>query len=86
MTLAGDAVTFVYFESHSLCAPEISPEWRLGVSRRSASAVDRTRQRSEERRSLGSLSLPHQRVRIVVAEQLFRAASLLANHPYHRGG
>ncbi|KAF1686182.1 23S rRNA (pseudouridine(1915)-N(3))-methyltransferase RlmH [Pseudoxanthomonas broegbernensis] len=35
--------------------------------------------------SLGPLTLPHMLVRLVVAEQLYRAAALLANHPYHRG-
>ncbi|HEY2567466.1 MAG TPA: 23S rRNA (pseudouridine(1915)-N(3))-methyltransferase RlmH [Candidatus Aquirickettsiella sp.] len=34
--------------------------------------------------SLSSLTLPHALVRIVVAEQLYRAWSLLSNHPYHR--
>jgi len=42
--------------------------------------------RADERWSLGPLTLPHPLVRIVVAEQLYRAASILANHPYHRGG
>ena len=35
--------------------------------------------------SLGPLTLPHMLVRLLVAEQLYRAAALLANHPYHRG-
>ena len=35
--------------------------------------------------SLGPLTLPHMLVRLLVAEQVYRAASMLANHPYHRG-
>ncbi|MEP6483798.1 MAG: 23S rRNA (pseudouridine(1915)-N(3))-methyltransferase RlmH [Rudaea sp.] len=42
-------------------------------------------ERADQRWSLGPLTLPHPVVRIVLAEQLYRAASLLANHPYHRG-
>jgi 23S rRNA (pseudouridine1915-N3)-methyltransferase len=34
--------------------------------------------------SLSPLTLPHPLVRVVVAEQLYRAWSLLKNHPYHR--
>ena len=34
--------------------------------------------------SLSPLTLPHALVRIVVAEQLYRAWSLLNGHPYHR--
>ncbi|MEW6169822.1 MAG: 23S rRNA (pseudouridine(1915)-N(3))-methyltransferase RlmH, partial [Pseudomonadota bacterium] len=34
--------------------------------------------------SLSRLTLPHALVRVLVAEQLFRAWSLLAHHPYHR--
>jgi 23S rRNA (pseudouridine1915-N3)-methyltransferase len=34
--------------------------------------------------SLSALTLPHGLVRIIVAEQLYRAASLLSRHPYHR--
>ena len=40
---------------------------------------------AHEHWSLGPLTLPHMLVRLVVAEQLYRAASLMANHPYHRG-
>ena len=39
---------------------------------------------ADEQWSIGALTLPHMLVRLVVAEQLYRAASLLANHPYHR--
>ena len=41
-------------------------------------------ERADQRWSLGTLTLPHPLVRIVVAEQLYRAATQLANHPYHR--
>jgi 23S rRNA (pseudouridine1915-N3)-methyltransferase len=34
--------------------------------------------------SLSSLTLPHGLVRVVVAEQLYRAVAILGNHPYHR--
>ena len=40
--------------------------------------------RADETWSLGPLTLPHMLVRLLVAEQLYRAAALLANHPYHR--
>jgi 23S rRNA (pseudouridine1915-N3)-methyltransferase len=34
--------------------------------------------------SLGRITLPHGLARAVVAEQLYRAATILARHPYHR--
>ena len=36
--------------------------------------------------SFGSATWPHLLVRAMLAEQLFRATSILANHPYHREG
>jgi 23S rRNA (pseudouridine1915-N3)-methyltransferase len=42
------------------------------------------RARSNHSWSLSPLTLPHGLVRIVLAEQIYRAMSLLAGHPYHR--
>jgi 23S rRNA (pseudouridine1915-N3)-methyltransferase len=35
--------------------------------------------------SLGPMTLPHGLARIVLAEQIYRAETLLSGHPYHRG-
>jgi 23S rRNA (pseudouridine1915-N3)-methyltransferase len=41
-------------------------------------------QKSDTRWSLGPLTLPHPLVRVVLAEQLYRAWTITQNHPYHR--
>lgn len=40
--------------------------------------------RARERWSLSALTLPHPLVRVLIAEQLYRAWSINNNHPYHR--
>ena len=40
--------------------------------------------RADWRWSLSAATLPHALVRIIVAEQLYRASTLLTGHPYHR--
>ena len=41
-------------------------------------------QKADTRWSLGPLTLPHPLVRVVLAEQLYRAWTITQNHPYHR--
>lgn len=42
-------------------------------------------QKAHRTHSLSALTLPHPLVRILIVEQLYRAWSILKNHPYHRG-
>ena len=41
-------------------------------------------ERAQQKWSLSRLTFPHPLVRVMVAEQLYRAWTLLNNHPYHR--
>jgi len=45
---------------------------------------EQCRQRADQLWSLSQLTLPHPMVRVIVAEQLYRAWSIIKNHPYHR--
>jgi 23S rRNA (pseudouridine1915-N3)-methyltransferase len=42
------------------------------------------RVRAHQTWSLSPLTMPHALVRVVLAEQIYRAMSMLAGHPYHR--
>ncbi len=67
-------------------------QWRDGGRRDMAVAIGGADGHGEEIRSaaervvsFGRMTWPHQLVRIMACEQLYRAATILAGHPYHRG-
>lgn len=44
------------------------------------------KRQADDKLRLSSLTLPHGMARMVLCEQLYRAVSVLKNHPYHREG
>ncbi|HYI42904.1 MAG TPA: 23S rRNA (pseudouridine(1915)-N(3))-methyltransferase RlmH [Sphingomicrobium sp.] len=67
--------------------------WRDGGKREARFVIGAADGHSEEERgqadlllSFGAATWPHLLARAMLAEQLFRAVSILANHPYHREG
>ena len=67
--------------------------WRDGGKREARFLIGAADGHDEARRveadwllSFGPATWPHMLARVMLAEQLFRATSILANHPYHREG
>ena len=67
--------------------------WRDGGKREARFLIGAADGHDEEQRrnadlllSFGPATWPHLLVRAMLAEQLFRATSILAKHPYHREG
>jgi 23S rRNA (pseudouridine1915-N3)-methyltransferase len=67
--------------------------WRDGGKREARFLIGGTDGFDDEERAaadlliaFGTATWPHLLARVMLAEQLFRATSILANHPYHREG
>jgi 23S rRNA (pseudouridine1915-N3)-methyltransferase len=58
-----------------------SPAFAIGGADGLSDAV---KERAQKLVSLSALTLPHGLARVLLAEQLYRAWSILARHPYHR--
>jgi len=58
-----------------------NPAFLIGGAEGLSPAV---KERSDKLLSISALTLPHEMVRILLVEQLYRAWTILANHPYHR--
>ena len=94
---APNNVTIVLDErGHALSSTELARKlegWRDGGKREARFLIGSADGHSKEERpsadlllSCGPATWPHLMVRAMLAEQLFRAVSILANHPYHREG
>jgi 23S rRNA (pseudouridine1915-N3)-methyltransferase len=77
----------------SMALAKILEKWRDGGKREARfliGAADghdgKARAEADLLLSFGPATWPHLLVRAMLAEQLFRATSILANHPYHREG
>jgi 23S rRNA (pseudouridine1915-N3)-methyltransferase len=81
---------------HALSSVELATRlesWRDGGKREARFLIGAHGGHDDEQRanadlllSFGPATWPHLLVRAMLAEQLFRATSILANHPYHREG
>ena len=96
-TLPANAVTVVLDErGQALSSLELAKKlegWRDGGKREVRFIIGAADGHEEEQRtsadlllSFGAATWPHLMARAMLAEQLFRATSMLANHPYHREG
>jgi len=95
--LAANSIAIVLDErGRSLSSMELAKKlegWRDGGKREARFLIGAADGHGEEQRaaadlllSFGRATWPHLLVRAMLAEQLFRATSILANHPYHREG
>ena len=95
--LPGDSITIALDErGRSLSSIDLAKmleAWRDAGKREARFLIGAADGHGEEQRrsadilvSFGAATWPHLLVRAMLAEQLFRATSILANHPYHREG
>jgi 23S rRNA (pseudouridine1915-N3)-methyltransferase len=79
---AADSATFADFIGRERDAGRKALWFAVGGSEGLDPAV---RARASAVFSFGAMTLPHQIVRILAAEQIYRAMTILSGHPYHKG-
>ena len=95
--IPANSVTIMLDErGHALSSTDLAKKlesWRDGGKREARFLIgaadgheDGHREEADLLLSFGAATWPHLLVRAMLAEQLFRATSILANHPYHREG
>jgi 23S rRNA (pseudouridine1915-N3)-methyltransferase len=84
LDLGGAAMTSEQFAAllQSLAVSARKPAFVIGGAEGLGEAV---MARADYRLSLGALTWPHMLVRVMLAEQIFRAQCIAGGHPYHRG-
>ena len=92
----GQRGTFVALDEHGkdLSSPAFAnriARWRDGGSSDVVFAIGGADghgapllEKAEHRLAFGEMTWPHQIVRVMLAEQLYRAVTILSGHPYHR--
>ncbi len=89
----GDRVIALDVRGKSLSTPGLAEQlgrWQMSGDNYSLliggpdGLADTCLERAEMRWSLSDLTLPHPLVRVLLAEQLYRAWTITVNHPYHR--
>ena len=80
----GSSVTSQQFATEIAAARDASfPAYGLAIG--GPDGLDSALRESASRTiSFGAMTWPHQLVRVMAAEQLYRALTILAGHPYHR--
>jgi 23S rRNA (pseudouridine1915-N3)-methyltransferase len=90
---AGDRVIALDVRGKRLCTEDFARQlsaWQMSADNYSLliggpdGLSPQCLQRADARWSLSDLTLPHPLVRVILAEQLYRAWTITVNHPYHR--
>jgi len=79
--LAFSGILFIHAKALSTAQTAVAPSKNWGDARLS---FDFENGRADLQLSFGAMVWPHMLVRVMLAEQLYRAATILAGGPYHR--